>query len=56
MAAWCETGKDPLMTGIMAAISAGFNAAQSGPWPVYTPEDEQLARSMAQEYYQKLSQ
>ncbi|MBQ1307650.1 MAG: hypothetical protein IIY56_05815 [Erysipelotrichaceae bacterium] len=56
MAAWCETDGDPLMTGIMAAISAGFNAAQAGPWPVYTAEDEQLAKKLAQEYYQKLLQ
>ena len=56
MAAWCETGGDPLMTGIMAAISAGFNAAQAGPWPLYTDADEQLARELAQEYYRKLSE
>lgn len=55
MAAWCETDGNPLMTGIMAAISAGFNAAQSGPWPLYTKEDELLARNMANEYYEKLS-
>lgn len=55
MAAWCETGGDLLMTGIMSAISAGFNAAQSGPWPCYSPEDEELARRMADEYYRKLS-
>ena len=56
MAAWCETDQDPLMTGIMAAISAGFNAAQSGPWPVYTPGDEELARKLSKDYYKKLSE
>ncbi len=55
MAAWCETDQDPLMIGIMAAISAGFNAAQSGPWPLYTKENEEEARRLAKEYYDKLS-
>ena len=56
MAAWCETGQDPLKTGIMAAISAGFNAAQSGPWPFYTDKDEMLARKLLNEYYERLSE
>lgn len=56
MAAWCETDQDLLMTGIMAAISAGFNAAQSGPWPVYTEQDEEKAMRLAKQYHEELSQ
>ena len=53
MYAWCETG-DPLMTGIMAAISSGYNAAQAGPWPLYTEEDTRNAEKLAKEWYDKL--
>ena len=53
MYAWCETG-DPLMTAIISAISAGYNASQSGPWPLYTPEDTLHAQKLAKEYYDKL--
>ena len=53
MYAWLET-KDPLMTAIMSAISAGHNAAQSGPWPLFTEEDTLNARRLAGEYYEKL--
>ncbi len=53
MYAWCETG-DPLMTGIMAAISAGYNAAQAGPWPLYTDEDTANANALAKQWYEKL--
>ena len=53
MYAWCETG-DPLMTAIMSGISAGYNAAQSGPWPVATEQDTLNAQKMAKEYYEKL--
>ena len=53
MYAWCETG-DPLMTGIMAAISAGDSAAQSGPWPLFTEADMENAKALAKDYYDKL--
>ena len=33
-----------------ACISAGFNAAQNGPYPVYTDRDIQLANQLLQEY------
>ncbi|MBQ8995146.1 MAG: carbohydrate kinase family protein [Oscillospiraceae bacterium] len=54
MAAWCETDGNPLMTGVMAGISAGFNASQAGPWPLYTEEDEAEADRLANELYEKL--
>ncbi|MGI5888433.1 MAG: carbohydrate kinase family protein [Oscillospiraceae bacterium] len=53
MYAWCETG-NPLMTAVMSAISAGYNAAQSGPWPVFTDEDMKHARELALRYYGEL--
>ena len=54
MYAWCETG-DPLMTGIMAAISAGYNARQKGPMMLITEEDTANANALAQKYYKQLS-
>ncbi|MBR3350180.1 MAG: hypothetical protein IKG55_08920, partial [Solobacterium sp.] len=53
MYAWCETG-NPLMTAVMASISAGFNCAQAGPWPVFTEADTALANRLAKEWYEKL--
>ena len=54
MYAWCETG-DPLMTGIMAAISAGYNAQQKGPMMLVTEADTANARALAEKYYKELS-
>ena len=54
MAAWCETGGDLLMTAIMAAISAGYNAAQKGPMMLVTDQDMEDARKLAEKYYTEL--
>jgi sugar/nucleoside kinase (ribokinase family) len=53
MYAWCETS-DPLMTAVMAAISAGYNAAQKGPMMRITEQDTAHASNLAQTYYKKL--
>lgn len=42
------------MAAVMANISSGFNAAQKGPYPLYTEEDMQLARRLAAERFEAL--
>ena len=56
MAGWIETDGNPLMSGILAGVSAGYNACQAGPWPLYTEEVEQHADQLANELYTKLRQ
>ncbi len=48
MWAWQET-HDPAFTLAAANISAGYNASQPGPWPVYTDEDMKNALGMAKD-------
>lgn len=47
-------GYDPLMTVIMANVASGFNAAQYGPYPVYTEEAMEKGCHLAEEMYKKL--
>lgn len=49
MYAWVE-GYTPDLVVVMANISAGFNAAQHGPHPVFTPEVMQSALQLANQY------
>ena len=48
------SGEHPAMAAVMANISSGFNAAQKGPYPLYTEEDMQLARRLAAERFEAL--
>ena len=48
------SGEHPAMAAVMANISSGFNAAQKGPYPLYTEEDMQLARRLAKERFDSL--
>ncbi len=48
MYAW-TAGFDPAQTAAMACISSGYNAAQYGVWPHFTPEDRQNAQTLLQE-------
>lgn len=48
--AWCERN-DPLMTGIMANISANFNLRQIGPYPLFNDETMREAKKMAECLY-----
>ncbi len=50
MYAWVS-GADPAMVAVMANISAGFNAAQFGTYPLYTEEDKAMAAALAKEYH-----
>ena len=52
MYAWVE-GYSPDMVVAMANVSAGYNAAQHGPYPVFTPEVMQSALELAA-HYQKM--
>lgn len=49
-------GYDPAMVVVMANIAAGYNAAQYGPYPVYTEEVMQQAVKMAQELYKQVKE
>lgn len=49
MYAWVE-GYSPDMIVAMANVSAGYNAAQHGPYPVFTPEVMQSALELAAHY------
>ena len=46
MYAFCET-KDPIMAGIMANISAGYNVLQYGPYPHFTQKERTEALALA---------
>lgn len=48
--AWCE-GNDPIMTGIMANISANYNLRQIGPYPNFTDDVVREAHAFAQKLY-----
>lgn len=52
--AWCE-GNDPIMTGIMANISAYYNFRQKGPWPLFndrtTLEARKFAKQLREDYH-----
>lgn len=50
MVAYME-GYDPLMVGIMANISAGFNANQYGVYPQFDEKTMQMARELAEKIY-----
>ena len=52
--AWMET-RDPLMTGIMANISAAYNLLQSGLYPGYSAEDKAYAAKLRDDLYAKYS-
>ena len=47
-------GNHPAMVAAMANVSAGFNAAQRGPYRLYTPEKMALARQLADELYAQM--
>ena len=47
--AWCE-GNDPIMTGIMANVSANLNLRQKGPYPLF----DDLVCTMAAEWANQL--
>ena len=49
-AAWCE-GNDPVMTGIMANISASYNLRQMGPYPLFDRPTVDEARRLAEKLY-----
>ena len=53
MQSWVA-GDHPAMTVVKACISSGFNAAQRGPFPLYTKEKVALAQNLAQEYFEKV--
>lgn len=42
------------MVAAMANVAAGFNAAQRGPYPLYTQEKMELARQTADGLYTKM--
>lgn len=50
------SGESPGMVAIMANISSGYNAAQHGPYPLYTDETMAYARNLAKRYFDKLKQ
>lgn len=47
-------GEEPAMVAAMANVAAGFNAAQRGPYPLYTQEKMALARQTADGLYTKM--
>lgn len=47
-------GEHPGMVAAMANVAAGFNAAQRGPYPLYTSEKMALARKLAQDSFEKM--
>lgn len=47
-------GYEPALVVAMANVSAAFNAAQYGPYPVFTPEVMAIARRLANEYREKV--
>ncbi len=53
MWAWCET-KDPAFTLACANVSAGYNAGQYGPWPVFRDEDMAHALALSKEIAERL--
>lgn len=50
--AWCE-GNDPVMTGIMANISASYNLRQLGPYPLFDEQALEEAAALAQTLYRQ---
>ncbi len=48
------SGEHPAMVAVMANISAGFNAAQHGPYRLYTQESMDHARALAAEYFARM--
>ena len=53
MYSWAA-GDDGASVAVKACISAGFNAAQNGPYPLYTEEDTHLAEQLLREYLPKV--
>lgn len=53
MYGWCE-GLHPLMTAIKANLASGLNAAQFGPYPLYTEEVKRTLIARADEMFSKL--
>ena len=47
-------GNHPAMVAAMANVSAGFNAAQRGPYMHYTPEKMALARQLADDLFARM--
>lgn len=47
-------GEHPAMAAAMANVAAGFNAAQRGPYPLYTEEKMRLARRTADELFEQI--
>ncbi len=47
-------GDHPAMVAVKACISAGFNASQRGPYPVYTEESRAFAQKLAKEQFEKV--
>lgn len=47
-------GDHPAMAVVKACVSAGFNAAQRGPCPLYTEEIFAYAKALAEEYFEKV--
>ena len=48
------SGHHPAMVAAMGNVAGGFNAAQRGPYRLYTPEKMELARKLAQELFDKM--
>lgn len=49
-------GNHPAMVAAMANVAGGFNAAQRGPYRLYTPEKMQLARDLAQKLFNQMKE
>ncbi len=48
------SGEHPGMVACMANVAAGFNAAQRGPYRLYTQEVMDMARKLAQESFEQM--
>lgn len=48
------SGESPAMVAVMANVASGYNAAQRGPYPLYTQEIIMKARKLAKETFEKL--
>ncbi len=48
------SGDHPAMALVKACVASGFNAAQRGPFPLYTEETAALARELAEKYAEKV--
>lgn len=48
------SGDHPAMAVVKGCIASGFNAAQQGPFPLYTKEKMTYARELAEKYFVKV--